>query len=309
MAGRLARVKEGALADTNDVLALVKAQTVTFNNNMTAYYNVSGFQPSSHYTDTYFIYAIYDSTNKYDYYIFDQEQILVNGPMYKGFWTNSDWGSYTHVMGQYLYDFYTDHYLQDSGGNYLSIDQHNIIQPQPQVTTGSSSYSTSQSYTIGGSLGFAGMGGTGSVTGSMTYSQSRTTSIPDITVLNQAGQIYTDGANNARWTYQVGNLTHPVNNYTIFYPHDSTIEPNPPAIAVNTATFYNNWIWRVVKPAANARYQVLCRSRPRFAFCKCRAGYYDDPAYSYYDNMTNGDIPYDSSSNRTTINLIAPPRS
>jgi hypothetical protein len=309
MASRLARVKESTLADsTGDVLDLVKAQTVTFNNNMSAPWSLDGFQPTALYTDTYFIYAIYDADHKYDYYIFDQEEILTNGPMYQGLWTNSDWGSYTHYMGYYLYDYYTDHYLRDSGGNYLSNTQHNIIQPQPQVTTGSSSYTTSQSYTIGGSLGFAGMGGTGSISGSMTYSQSRTTSIPDVEVDLQVGQAVKDGAyNNARWTYKVGNLPQSVNNYTVWYPHDSTISPTPPAIAVNTATFYNNWIWRVSDPGANATYQVLCRSRPRYAYCECRASW---PDFTYINNATLDDSTLTNGwTQERTINLIAPPRS
>ncbi|MDR2175429.1 MAG: hypothetical protein LBO82_05775 [Synergistaceae bacterium] len=311
MAARLQNMKAAARkADTaNDVLALVKAQTVTFNNSMTAPWSLDGFQPTALYTDTYFIYAVYDKDHSYDYYIFDQECDLASGNMYKGLWTNSDWGSNTHLMAYYLYDYYTDHYLQNSGGAFLSNTQHNIIQPSPTTTTGSTSYTTSQQYTIGGSLGFNGMSGTGSVSGSMSYSQSHTTSIPDITVKEQCEQPVTSktGAyNNARWTYAVGNLPHPKNEYTIFYPHKSTITPEPPAIATTTATLYNTWIWRVSNPSGT--YKVLCRSRPRYAYCEGRASY---PDWTYIDNGTLDD---ESTLNNgwtqeRSITLIAPPRS
>ncbi|MDR3354282.1 MAG: hypothetical protein LBO21_04535, partial [Synergistaceae bacterium] len=206
MESRLRNAKAAARkADTtDDVLALVKAQTVTFNNSLPAPWDRGGFKPTSLYTDTYFIYAIYDGNAKYDYYIFDQECDVISGNMYKGLWTNDDWGSYTHIMAFYLYDYYTDHYLQDSAGAFLNNARQSILKTSPTTTTGSSTYTTSSSWTIGGSLGFNGDSPTGSVSGSMTYSQSHTPSIPDITVTAQSGEPVTSivgSNNNARWTY------------------------------------------------------------------------------------------------------------
>jgi hypothetical protein len=305
MPKRLARVKERAAATDNDILNLVKAQTITFNNNMTAPLDLNGFRPTALYSDTYFIYALYDSANRYDYYIFDQEEILTSGNMYKGLWTNSDWGSYTNIMGYYLYDYYTDHYLQTSSGAFVSSNL-DIVQPQPATSTGSTSYTTSQALQIGGSLGFNGMGGTGSISGSVTYTQSHTTSIPDMSVANQANEsVKTGSINNARWTYLVGNLPKSQNNYTIIYPHDSTITPEPPLIARSTATLYNSWMWRVKNPSGT--YNVLCRSRPRYAYSKCRASW---PNFRWIDNGKLGDDTINNGwTQERTINLIAPPRS
>jgi hypothetical protein len=104
----------------------------------------------------------------------------------------------------------------------------------------------------------------------------------------------------------VGNLPKSKYQGSGFYPHKSTITPEPPAIATNTATFYNAWIWRVSNPSGT--YKVLCRSRPRYAYCEGRASY---PHFTYIDNGTLDD---ESTLNNgwtqeRTITLIAPPRS
>jgi hypothetical protein len=264
----------GARAATeNDVQSLVKAQTVTFNNSMTTPFYPQGgggtFAPLAEkelnsspitavYTDTYFIYAVYDQTNQYDYYIFDQEVQVRNGNMYKAVYGPKSEGYWLDAMGYYMYYFYTDHYLMDPAGSYLTLDQHDIIQPQPQTSTGSTSYTTSQTYNIGGSLGFNGLGGTGSITWGMSYTNSHTTSIPDIAVGNQSGTslIPNITPNNARWTYQAGNLPR---------TNGASISPSsPPLITVSTATFYNSWIWRVKNP--QDAYTVLCRSLPSYGW-------------------------------------------
>jgi hypothetical protein len=248
---------------------LVKAQTVTIATPTQAYWSLDGFQPTTIYTNTYFIYALYSFDNDYDYYIIDQETILPNGNMYKGLWKTKNALTYAY----WLKEYYTDHYLRrQADDTYLTVGEYSdLLQPQPTTSIGSTSFTTSQSYTIGGSLGFNGTGGTGSLSGSATYSSSRTTSISDMTVNNQSMQSIsgTPGHTNARWTYQVNNLPHPdVSRVDGFYPHRYSIHPDPPAVAINTATLYNSWIWRVPNPR---RYEgdglwIYCRNAPTYAY-------------------------------------------
>jgi hypothetical protein len=284
----------------DNIQDIVKAQTVTFNNTTYSSWNIDGFRPSTTFTNTYFIYAVYSFDQNYDYYIIDQESMLVNAPMYKGRFDEPDQNQ-GHNMAFYLYNYYTDHYLQASNGDYLTTGNSNLIQPQPTTGVGSSSYTTSQSYNIGGSLGFSGMGGTGSISGGATYTSSRTTNVSDIQINNQAmTPAVSNSTSNARWTYQVQNLPHPQNDYTIFYPHESEITPDPPAIAVNTAIFYNSWIWRVPNPSQySGNFKIYCRYQPNYAYCYSRASW---PNYYWTDNANSGYLA------EQTITVTPPPR-
>jgi hypothetical protein len=286
----------------DNIQDIVKAQTVTFNTTTCSVWSILGFRPSTTYTNTYFIYAVYSFDQDYDYYIIDQESMVVNGPMYKG---RFDEPSQTqgHDMAFYLYSYYTDHYLRTAANADLIQGESNLIQPQPTTGTGSSSYTTSQSYNIGGSLGFSGMGGTGSISAGATYTSSRTTNVADIQINNQAMNpgITVDGTpTNARWTYAVQNLPHPVNKFTIFYPHNSEIIPDPPAIAVNTAIFYNSWIWRIPNPKQySGNFKIYCRYSPEYAYCYSRASW---PDFYSGDNYHGGYVA------EQTITVTPPPR-
>jgi hypothetical protein len=315
----MARANARASASSASISDLVKAQTVNFTDSVTTQYLLTtNVHPSTTLTNTYTIYAVYSYDQAYDYYIVDQEVQLANGNMYKGMIDELEWETDIEVpdaqiMGYYLNYHYTYQNLQTaSGANFaqgLASGQADIIQSSPDTGVGTTSYTTSQSYTISGSLGFSGMGGTGSVSGGATYSSSSSVSLSDVQINNQnlqsavgapAGGTTTC---NARWTYQVQNLPHPKNEQSIFYPHKSTIEPEPPAIARQTAKFCNSWIWMVpTAKSSSAAYQVLCRYKPTYAYCFSAA---DWP--SSYNSVDNGTDPGYLLTH--TIKLTPPPRS
>jgi hypothetical protein len=301
-----ARANARLSSSADSVNDLVKAQTVSYYDTFYSLYDISGWRPNSHVTDTYTVYAVYSYDQQYDYYIIDQEIMLDNADMYKGMYDDTDYGHKDgHDMAYYLYNHYTDHYLRTSAGADLppglNSGQVTLIQAQPTTGVGSSSYTTSQSYTISGSIGFSGMGGTGSVSGGATYTSSRSSNMSDLQINNQGTQSAVGGStSNARWTYQVQNLPHPDNEYTIGHPHKSTIDPNPPAIAVQTATFNNSWIWIVpTAKGSTATYQVYNRSQPNYAFCYAAASW---PNFWVVDNAYGGYLIEHS------FNLTPPPR-
>jgi hypothetical protein len=128
---------------------------------------------------------------------------------------------------------------------------------------------TGFSQSFSGNLGFNGTGATGGISGTISYSSSRTTTIPDVRVVNQEGLLapFATGANNnARWTYQPA-LVSATDHSNWFQPYNYSIS-SPPAISVNTAVFYNSWIWRVYSPGSNTKFTMRCVALPRFAYTK-----------------------------------------
>ncbi|MDR1049286.1 MAG: hypothetical protein LBL51_05975 [Synergistaceae bacterium] len=270
-------------SDANNALQdIINKQSITFSNTISGINARLGgamvwsFNPSTNFVNTYYVYALYSFDQGADYYIIDQEAMVVNGPMYYGgIYTNDN----KHWMGFYFYDYKTDHYLRTAANGNLLQGPSILTQPQPTTSVGSSSTQTSQSFTIGGSIGFNGTGGTGSVSGSSTYTSSRTTSASDLQIGNESleSDIGTTNTTNARWTYKLSDSSapQPVNNWTIFYPHDSTITPNPPVIATSTGIFYNSWIWKIPDPEQHSgNFKVYCRYTPRHAYCYAYAYWY-----------------------------------
>jgi hypothetical protein len=338
---RLASVKVNLNSQLNatpeDVKNLIQAQTWTFNieANSTGGQsmdetNVAGDHHSpnkANYTNTYFVYAFYaagDTTTTppklpYDYYIVDQEAQVRSGNMYYGQWENNRFLGHTHNMAYYLADYYTDHYIVDSVANkYLLDSQVNIISPSPTTTTKSNTITTSISESFTGSLGFSGMGGTGGVSGGLSYSSSSTLNVPDMSVVFQGGMDtpYVSASSsikkNARWTYQPA-LPTAVDNTNMFAPVAYYIS-DPPAISTSTAVFHNTWIWQVVNPAIDAKYRIISHSIPRHAWSILQKNWYTNPIRGHFDhyymNLMAGDEStyYYANWVKYSLELIPPPR-
>jgi hypothetical protein len=255
---RLANVKvnlDSQLEAVGDVADLVKAQTVTLNKETPTFV---GPKHIAKYSNTYFIYAIYDKDHDYDYYIVEQEAHVQSGSVYDGTWSDHIFLLTINGVGDYLFDYYTDHYLM-SGSTYLNESKVDILKSSPQTTTVNTDLTTGFTLSFSGNLGFNSSGvGSGGVTGGMSYSSSRKTTIPDVRVVYQEGLLapFATGANNnARWTYQPA-----------LVEIRGTSISSPPAISVNTAIFLNTWIWRVQNPANDAYFTMRCVAMPRFAY-------------------------------------------
>jgi hypothetical protein len=264
---------DSQLEAAGDVSDLVKAQSVTINKETSTIVRINnsnikgGDLPKAIYANTYFIYAIYDKDNDVDYYIVEQEAHVQSGNVYMGDWEDySSHAARTLNSAYYLFDYYTDHYLM-SGSTYLDESKIDILQISPLTTTVSSSLTTGFSRSFSGNLGFNGTGATGGISGTISYSNSRTTTIPDVRVVYQGGLLapFATGANNnARWTYQPA-LVSVTDRSNMFQPISYSIS-SPPAISVNTAIFYNSWLWRVHSPGSNTKFTMRCVALPRFAY-------------------------------------------
>jgi hypothetical protein len=330
---RLASVKVNLNSQLNatpgDVTNLIQAQTWTFSTRGPGVHQgIEGYpqaNPQINFTNTYFVYAFYaagDTTTTppklpYDYYIINQEAQIQCGDIYLGEWEGNSHGSHTHNMGFYLADYYTDHYIADSTVNkYLLNNQVNIISPSPETTTKSSTITTSMSQSFTGNFGFNGWGGTGGVSGGLTYSSSSTINVPDMSVVFQGGMtsphVSSSIERNARWTYQPAFPTA-VDNTNMFAPVAYYIS-EPPGISKGTAIFHNTWIWQVVNPAIDAKYAMIGFSNPRVAFSIIHKNWYTNPIRGHFDyyrlNAYDLDsIDYDDAyANYYRLELIPPPR-
>jgi hypothetical protein len=278
---RLTRVE----ASTDDVMAMVKAQTTTWAVTAQTMYTIDNDRGLPHvvtFINAYFVYAIHAKgdpttnppTSSYDYYIVDQEAQISSDNVYGGGWEDKSAGSHTRNVAYYLLDYYTDHYIRDADStDFLTDSEVTLLEPSPLTTTGSTTLTTSMSYNFSGNLGFNGAGGQGGFSGGMTYSNSHTTTVPDIGVVYQRGLLspqtwYPPNVTaNARWTYQVHNLPSVTDKRGPFTPFNFSIS-NPPAISTSTAVFYNTWMWQVKNPSG--QYYMHAHFFPRHAYTKLR---------------------------------------
>jgi hypothetical protein len=311
---RLANVKanlDSQLEAAGDTVSdLVKAQSVTINKEASTIVSVDGSTPpKAKYANTYFIYAIYDKDNDIDYYIVEQEAQVQSGNVYMGYWEEKSKGVLTLNTAYYLFDYYTDHYLM-SGSTYLNASKVTILQDKPETTTVSSSLTTGFSQSFSGNLGYNGMAPAGGFSAGISYSNSRTTTIPDVRVANQEGLLApfaTGAANNARWTYQPA-LVSVTDNANMFQPTNYSIS-GPSAISVNTAVFFNSWIWMVHNPGSNTKFTMRCAALPRFAYTLYQNNPWAIAHITGEINVHISDTDDYNNAPKTDIVLDKPPRS
>jgi hypothetical protein len=103
---------------------------------------------------------------------------------------------------------------------------------------------------------------------------------------------------NAAWLYQVQNLPEAVAP-PFAEPDTVRIKPDPPAISVSTAIFYNSWIWRI-KRNPSKEYRIACLYIPDYAYT-----YGKDTGWWTYEYINNDHYGY---SYGNFINLTPPPR-
>lgn len=335
---------------------LVKAQSVTFNDNVSisSILGVAGtghgFEPhwysapapyTTRYTNTYWITAVHDLTPGVDadYYIIDQAVTLVNGNMYKGSWVgeSEDEEKFRiHFYGGWLAYYSTDHFLEDSSsGKQLSDTAFELLSPQPLTVIEATTYTTTQAYTISGQLGFNPSGATGSLTGSATYTSARAMTVSDVQVKYQSGQKdkpavsgtrdYRDHAlvdsetKNARWEYVMQNRPRFTKTPSFFYPH-TWKHSDPTPVSVNTAVFYNSWIWKipnvVESGGSKPSFNIRTRNTPWYAFMwgEDLGGDGMDSSFTAYNPYNNKENKYQDVPITTfpitehVINLTPPPR-
>jgi hypothetical protein len=182
-----ARPKAGGPAQ--DLLAI---STATMNTQL--YYDVSG--AAIQVTNT--VYSVRSFTNSEDFYYFLQEVISKVGT-----------APFASVTAANEYVFGEDF-----------IDSPTLLQPSPQSNPGTTTYTSSTSWSIGGSIGYnQAQGFNASISGGVSVTNSQVVQVPPIQIVNRSDPVY--GA--AWWDYVFNTATSSGNSYT----------------------FYDQWIWEV----------------------------------------------------------------
>jgi hypothetical protein len=122
-------------------------------------------------------------------------------------------------------------------GNLSYLPNAILLQPSPQTTMEATTVTSSVSQTVGGSVGWDGLNGLdASVSGSVTISNSKTTTIPPISIFLDTNLV----TGRTGWVYDVND----VNNQ----------QPE-------TITLFNQWIWEIPfsdYPSSQTVFQFGC---------------------------------------------------
>ncbi len=183
------------------------------------------------YQVTYTIYAFYSFEKQADYYIVHQEVIGNNAPMFIGNWKQGKDKCY----GFYLGCINNSHQICDATGA-LGLDEAELHDPTPLTSTGSTSITSGYSIDFGGSIGLSTSGPSAGLSAGGSMSESYTTSLPDVNIINQA---LTDGCN-ANWFYDCGSAQVVSNGWSV------SLKPSP-LITRQTIVLQNCWYWVVPK--------------------------------------------------------------
>lgn len=225
----------------SSVSDMASAQRVAYDFYPTASHDkVSG--KSGSYTIIYTITPLYSFSHHADYYAVHQEIIGSNSAMNLGNWKD----------GEYYYGFYlgkitNDHQLLTRSD---TTPSSTVIQTtSPATTQNARQESVGMSFNIGGEVGLNTSGPSAGISGGISYSESYTVTMPDVSINNQCKS---DGSHiNARWEYNVADPA-PKRNFW----GDITRFENAPSVATNTIDVHNTWLWVITNPSD--RYKMKC---------------------------------------------------
>jgi hypothetical protein len=185
-------VKSGS----DDLKQLAHAQTITFTYQCT----VEGVKDRiANYSNTYYVYSLYSFDQDVDYYLIHQEASGYNGNMIAGHWTDKDWLYY----GYYFSMFQQRHQLRKSDGTDFRSNEVNLLNHQPATTQNASTHVTGQSFSLGGNVGLTGKGPSVNISGGVTFSDSWSTVIADVSIANAC--MGGASGNDAVWEYGIAN--------------------------------------------------------------------------------------------------------
>ncbi|MEG1799054.1 MAG: BACON domain-containing protein [Synergistaceae bacterium] len=185
------------------------------------------------FTIRYTVYSCHSFNENKDYFLISQSAQLNPSVLWKRTqeghvrWPNIYEPKQQGHMRRYLFKNYW--------GEIPSVDVP-IVKQSPPNANNSSSVTSGFSWSASGSVGFAGMGATGSLSSGISFSSSQTFTIDDCTVHNNCGA---GRADMAQWGYEFAN---PATGTPHFYWSELRDAP-----MLSRANFQpvNQWIWVV----------------------------------------------------------------
>jgi hypothetical protein len=264
--------------NSKDIANIISAQVVSFNDiiNTDGWVCTDGtrLKRTTLVQTVYYIYAVYSFEQNKDYYIIDQEITLPNGNL----WSKKVRERKYDGRNYQSKDFYlswlrTENWLETKRGNYLNDVV--ISQYSPETVNKQTTYTSSISGNIGGTVGYMG-GPTATVDGGISYSISKTRNVEDINVKNYV--LSNILAKDASWEWTT--MKKAVQN---MWAND--IE-DPAELATTTAKFCTSWLWIVNKPEKTDEYLMNMKVIPKYS------------SFSFYTERL---MSYGESRNFTTL--------
>ena len=197
---------------------------------------------SCNYNIIYWITPLHSFSQKLDYYVVHMEIQGSNNNLYFGHWKSGK----TYYCGYYLSQVIAQADLKDDG--YDAPAGAMLERTSPETTNNTSTVTTGLSLNIGGEVGLSTSGPAASASGGVSYSESFTSSMPDISITNQCMSDRT--GLQALWVYDFSN-PRPKTNWL----GDINGFSDPSASSINTVTFHTMWIWTI--PHAMGEYRLI----------------------------------------------------
>lgn len=200
------------------------------------------------FTIRYTVYSCHSFDHNKDYYLVSQSAQLNPSVKWKKQGGHVSWPTiYTAKQEGQMRTYKLANnwiYQQEQGG---AVIPAKLVKSSPENANGSTSVTSGFSWNMGGSLGFSGLGGTGSLSGGVSFSESQSFSISDCTVENNSSD---DGkAGHAEWIYR---MADPSNGETHFYYSDLN---DAPLLARSNFQPVNRWIWEVDRKGDKTQFQ------------------------------------------------------
>jgi hypothetical protein len=291
--------RDASRAAADDVSAMINAQQVVY-----TYLGASRYATNSGracksipVSDIYLIWAVYDKINHADYYVVQEDVTIPNSGL--GYIVNESKDRYKDTAF-YLHSFNVNHFPLSPNGAALPLNTGAILMKHaPETANNATTVSSGFSWTLGGSLGFSGMGGTGGVSASMTHTDSESRTITDFVETNLCLDALTQA--NAKWDYSINHDKLPKKDKPA-WNHANTVNiEGAPALATGTAQFHNVWVWEILNTGTGTdAYKMRTEGQTTYGNSWAHAD--GTWAYSWCDAE-------DGPTYNNTVNLTPPPRS
>lgn len=215
------------------------------------------------------VWGVNDLSSHSDYYLVQQRMMILNsrlncGPDEEKYWFEEDgYGHTWQCYGGYLSCAQSDNRLEGNNAEQVAVRQR-----MPQTAQGSTSYLSGVDWNIGGDLGLSKTGPQGGLSGGVTFSNSKTTTTPDLNV--------TLNGTTPSWRYDGA---QPKAHNSLHYKHD-----NAASILRSDCELQNTWIWQ--QPAASGVYTLVSNVnvQTQILAYRTKGGWWSGGTYFTVDN-------------------------
>lgn len=215
------------------------------------------YENSQTISASYIITGCYSYDRNRDYYMLQQEVMMYNAGLdtfkktIKDFYKGRDYYVYAGFSrGAYLKAVLGA--SSDSKLGKADNNKYHLIQTSPATSQNSTTVTTGINYSISGNIGITASkspGVSGGVSGGVTFVDTRTTTIPDVSVKNVCGTGDDGKFNDVRYTEWQFNIAEPYSHSDYFEKsHCRWTVDDVANIGKTTATYIASHIWAVDNP-------------------------------------------------------------